>query len=188
MKTKTPRTDRLINERKAHTALRSTGIVSQRDWKIWLKHARLWKGWKHLVTVYGFDRETAEQKAKECLYYYEGTTKWKVTLANDEASNGRRLVSRRRERQALEALVALALRNVQGIVTDEEIENYMSQPVNLTKEDEAALKRARPKLLAALRKELRPDAKRLQKRWGKPANAEAIHSRPTASVADTKNV
>lgn len=79
-------------ERKAHTALRSTGIVSQRDWKIWLKHARLWKGWKHLVTVYGFDRETAEQKAKECLYYYEGTTKWKVTLANDEASNGRRLV------------------------------------------------------------------------------------------------
>jgi len=59
---------------------------------------------------------------------------------------------------------------VQGIVTDEEIENYMSQPVKLTKEDEAALKRARPKLLAALRKELRPDAKRLQKRWGKPAN------------------
>ena len=85
----------------------------------------------------------------------------------------RRPVSRRRERQALETLVALALRNVQGIATDEEIENYMSQPVTLTKEDEAALKRARPKLLAALRKELRPDAKRLQKRWGKPSNEKS---------------
>jgi hypothetical protein len=110
----------------------------------------------------------------------------KPSRKKESANAGRlqRLVSRRRERQALEALVAIALRNVQGIVTDEEIENYMSQPVKLTKEDEAALERARPKLLAALRRELRPDAKQLQKRWGKPANADI---RRSGSTPETLN-
>jgi hypothetical protein len=85
------------------------------------------------------------------------------------------VVSRCRERQAIEALVSLALRNTQGIVTDEEVAEYMSKPVTLSKEDETALKRARPGLLKALRKELTPDAKRLAASWAKPANGELKH-------------
>ena len=81
-----------------------------------------------------------------------------------------RRVSRRREDQALEALVALALRNDTEPVTAAEIERYTRRPVRLSREDAAALKRARPKLLAALKCELRPDAKRLKSGWDKPAN------------------
>jgi hypothetical protein len=51
----------------------------------------------------------------------------------------------------------------------------MSKPVTLSKEDETALKRARPGLLKALRKELTPDAKRLAASWAKPANGELKH-------------
>lgn len=80
------------------------------------------------------------------------------------------IVSRRREEQALKCLVALALRNSAGEVTDAEIERYTRRPVRLSREDAAALKRARPKLMAALKRELRPDAKRLESGWGKPAN------------------
>lgn len=80
------------------------------------------------------------------------------------------VVSRRREEQALEALVALALRNDTEPVTAAEIERYTRRPVRLSREDAAALKRARPKLLAALKRELRPDAKRLESGWDKPAN------------------
>lgn len=83
-----------------------------------------------------------------------------------------RRVSRRREEQALEALVALALRHDQDGISDAEISKYMSQPTRLSKADQAALDRARPKLLAALRKELRPDTKRYMAAWGKPANAD----------------
>jgi hypothetical protein len=81
-----------------------------------------------------------------------------------------RRVSRHREYQALEALVALALRNTYEPVTAAEIERYTRRPVRLTRADQAALNRARPKLLAALKRELRPDAKRLESGWGKPAN------------------
>ena len=65
----------------------------------------------------------------------------------------RRLVSRRREQLAIEALVALALRNDTEPVTAAEIERYTRRPVRLSREDAAALKRARPKLLAALKRE-----------------------------------
>ena len=81
------------------------------------------------------------------------------------------VVSRRREEKALEALVALALRNDTEPVTAAEIERYTRRPVRLSREDAAALKRARPKLLAALKRELRPDAKRLESGWDKPANS-----------------
>ncbi len=72
-----------------------------------------------------------------------------------------RSVSRRREEQALLALMALALRNGVEPVTEAEIAKYTSQPVKLSAEDEAALKRARPEFLKALRVVLRPDAKEI---------------------------
>jgi hypothetical protein len=81
-----------------------------------------------------------------------------------------RLVSSRREEQALEALVALALRHDQEGITDAEIKEYMSNPEKLTQADAAALKRARPGLLKALLRELKPDVKRFMAAWGKPAN------------------
>jgi len=62
----------------------------------------------------------------------------------------------RREAKALEALVALALHQDYGPVTEAEIANYLKQPPKLSKEDKAALRRARPEFLKALRKELRP--------------------------------
>jgi hypothetical protein len=58
---------------------------------------------------------------------------------------------------ALEALVALALR--QDTMTDEEIAEYLNNPVILSEEDAAALERKRPEFLKALREELRPDSK-----------------------------
>lgn len=97
-------------------------------------------------------------------------------LRKTESANAgcvRRLVSRRREQLAIEALVALALRNDTEPVTAAEIERYTRRPVRLSREDAAALKRARPKLLAALKRELRPDAKRLESGWDKPANASS---------------
>ena len=90
----------------------------------------------------------------------------------------RRLVSRRREQLALEALVALALRNDTEEVTAAEIERYTRRPVRLTRADQAALDRAHPKLLAALKRELRPVAKRLESGWGKPAN-DRVKQHPT---------
>ena len=91
------------------------------------------------------------------------------------------VVSRRREEQALEALVALALRHDQDGISDAEISKYMSQPTRLSKADQAALDRARPKLLKALRKELRPDTKRYMAAWGKPANEKLSHTAPTTT-------
>lgn len=90
--------------------------------------------------------------------------------ARRTAGSQQRRVSRQREDQALEALCALALRNTDGEVTAAEIERYTRRPVRLSREDAAALKRARPKLLAALKRELRPDARRLESGWDKPAN------------------
>lgn len=81
------------------------------------------------------------------------------------AGSHERLV-RRREEQALEALVALALRHDQDGISDDEITKYMSKPTKLSKADQAALDRARPKLLKALREELRPHTKRYMAAWG----------------------
>lgn len=81
-----------------------------------------------------------------------------------------------REEQALEALVALALRHDQDGITDAEISRYMSKPVKLSKEDSAALKRARPKLLEALREELRPHTRRYMAAWGNPSNVRVSES------------
>lgn len=86
-------------------------------------------------------------------------------------------MSKRREDQALDCLVALALRIDMSEVTQAEIAEYMHKPVNLSDEDRAALKRAHPKLLEALREELRPDAKRITA-CGKPANAELSEQPP----------
>lgn len=72
-----------------------------------------------------------------------------------------RIVSRQREDRALEALCALALHQDYGPLTASEIANYLKQPPKLSKEDEAALRRAHPEFLKALRERLRPDAKRL---------------------------
>lgn len=56
-----------------------------------------------------------------------------------------------REEKALEALVGLALHHSCDKITDAEIQKYLSKPVKLSKEDEDALKRARPALLKSLR-------------------------------------
>lgn len=71
----------------------------------------------------------------------------------------RRMRNRKREDQAVMALVALTILNDKYVITDEELEKYISKPVKLSKADAAALKRARPKLLKAIRKELKQGAK-----------------------------
>lgn len=86
------------------------------------------------------------------------------------------------EARALECLVALALRIDLGEGTQEEIAKYMTEPVKLSKEDEDALKRAHPKLLEALREELKADARLITAR-GKPLNTKL-----TDGSAITKDV
>ena len=62
----------------------------------------------------------------------------------------------RREAKALEALVALALHQDYGPLTEAEIASYIRQPPKLSKEDKMALRRAPPAFIKALREELRP--------------------------------
>jgi len=58
----------------------------------------------------------------------------------------------RKEKQALDALVALALQNDSAIVSDIDIARYISGvPVELSEEDMNALNRSRPKFFEALR-------------------------------------
>jgi hypothetical protein len=38
----------------------------------------LWEGWKHLMTLYGVDFDTAKQAGEQALFWYEGTTAFKI--------------------------------------------------------------------------------------------------------------
>lgn len=47
--------------------------------RVWYRHSNMWRGWKWLMTLAGHTAEQAVEAAKNGLFYYEGTTAWKVT-------------------------------------------------------------------------------------------------------------